>query len=171
MLYRLGEKSPKIGKNNFIAENSTLIGEIETGENVSVWFSAVLRGDCSKIVIGNNSNIQDNSTVHGDAPYPVIIGNNVTVGHNCVIHGCNIGDNVVVGMGTIILNGAKIPNNTIIGAGSLVTEKLEIPENCLVAGSPARVIRELNEKNLEYVKYAGSLYVKEIELYEQLEKI
>lgn len=171
MLYKLGEKSPKIGENNFIAENSSLIGEIETGKNVSIWFSAVLRGDCSKIVIGDNSNIQDNSTVHGDTPYPVILGKNVTVGHNCVVHGCIIGDNVIVGMGSVILNGANIPNNTIIAAGSLVTEKLQIPENSLVAGSPAKVIRELSEKNLEYVTYAGSLYVKEIELYKKLEKI
>ena len=95
MIYSLKDKTPKIGGNNYIAPNATLIGDIELGEDVSIWFGAVLRGDMSKITIGNASNIQDNCTVHGDTPYPVILGEWVTVGHNALIHGCTIGDIVV----------------------------------------------------------------------------
>ncbi|WP_432204966.1 gamma carbonic anhydrase family protein [Cetobacterium somerae] len=171
MIYKLGNLVPKIGENNLILESASIIGEVETGKNVSIWFSAVLRADMSKIVIGNNSNIQDNTTVHGDTPYPVIIGENVTIGHNCVIHGCEIGDNVIVGMGSILLNGAKIPKNCIVGAGSLVTDKLVAEEGDLIVGSPAKVIKKLSEKNIDYLKYANKVYLDKIETYKKLERI
>lgn len=171
MIYKLENLIPKIGKNNYIVENATLIGDIETGENVSIWFGAVLRADMSKITIGNNSNVQDNTTIHGDTPYPVVIGEGVTIGHNCVIHGCKIGDNCIIGMGSILLNGAKIPKNCIVGAGSLVTEKLEAEEGDLIAGSPAKVVKKLSEKNREYLKYAREVYLQKIETYKKLEKI
>lgn len=169
MIYRLKDKIPHIGENNFIAENSTIIGDVVTGEGVSIWYSAVLRGDCSRITIGDCSNIQDNCTVHGDFPFPVSIGKGVTVGHNCVIHGCTVGDNVIIGMGAILLNGAKVPSNCIVAAGALVTEKLEAEEGSLIVGSPAKVIRKLSEDNIEYIKYAKDLYVKDIEIYKDLE--
>lgn len=171
MIYKLENLIPKIGKNNYIVENATLIGDIETGENVSIWFGAVLRADMSKITIGNNSNVQDNTTIHGDTPYPVVIGEGVTIGHNCVIHGCKIGDNCIIGMGSILLNGAKIPKNCIVGAGSLVTEKLEAEEGDLIIGSPAKVVKKLSEKNIEYLKYAREVYLQKIETYKKLEKI
>ncbi|MDX8335356.1 gamma carbonic anhydrase family protein [Candidatus Cetobacterium colombiensis] len=171
MIYKLGNLVPKIGENNLILESASIIGEVETGKNVSIWFSAVLRADMSKIVIGNNSNIQDNTTVHGDTPYPVVIGENVTIGHNCVIHGCEIGDNVIVGMGSILLNGAKIPKNCIVGAGSLVTDKLVAEEGDLIVGSPAKVIKKLSEKNIDYLKYANKVYLDKIETYKKLERI
>lgn len=171
MIYRLGQHIPKIGKNNYIAENATVIGDVETGENVSIWFSAVLRADMSKIQVGNSSNIQDNTTVHGDTPYPVIIGENVTIGHNCVIHGCTIGDNSIIGMGTVLLNGATIPKNCLVAAGSLVNEKLMAEEGDLIAGSPAKVIKKLSEKNVEYLKYAKDVYLEKIDKYKDLERI
>ncbi|MCQ8211361.1 gamma carbonic anhydrase family protein [Cetobacterium somerae] len=171
MIYKLGELVPKIGENNLIVENASIIGEVETGKNVSIWFSAVLRADMSKITVGNNSNIQDNTTVHGDTPYPVIIGKNVTIGHNCVIHGCEIGDNVIIGMGSILLNGAKIPKNCIVGAGSLVTEKLKAQEGDLIIGSPAKVVKQLSDKNIDYLKYANQVYLDKIEKYKKLERI
>ncbi|MEG0300564.1 gamma carbonic anhydrase family protein [Cetobacterium sp.] len=171
MIYKLGDLVPKIGENNYIAENATVIGDVETAANVSIWFLAVLRADMSKISIGENSNVQDNTTVHGDTPYPVIIGKNVTVGHNCVIHGCEIGDNCIIGMGSVLLNGAKIPKNCIVGAGSLVTDKLEAEEGDLIAGSPAKVIKKLSEKNKEYLKYASNVYLEKIETYKKLERI
>ena len=170
-IYKLGELTPKIGENNFLADSSTIIGDVETGNNVSIWYSAILRADASKIKVGDNSNIQDNSTVHGDITAPVTIGKNVTVGHNCIIHGCTIGDNVIIGMGSIILNGSKIPNNCIVAAGSLITKKLEAEEGDLVGGNPARVIRKLSEENKEYINYAKEFYTKDIELYKKLEKI
>ncbi|WP_297596688.1 gamma carbonic anhydrase family protein [uncultured Cetobacterium sp.] len=171
MIYKLGDLVPKIGENNYIADNATLIGDVETGTNVSIWFLAVLRADMSKISIGNNSNIQDNTTVHGDTPYPVIVGKSVTVGHNCVIHGCEIGDNSIIGMGSVLLNGAKIPKNCIVGAGSLVTDKLEAEEGDLIAGSPAKVIKKLSQKNKEYLEYASNVYLEKIEKYKKLERI
>ncbi|MGL5377882.1 MAG: gamma carbonic anhydrase family protein [Cetobacterium sp.] len=171
MLYKLGDLVPKIGKNNLIVENATVIGDVITGENVSIWFSAVLRADMSKIEVGDNSNIQDNTTVHGDTPFPVVIGKNVTIGHNCVIHGCEIGENVIVGMGSILLNGTKIPKNCIVGAGSLVTDKLVAEEGDLIVGSPAKVIKKLSDKNIEYLKYANKVYLDKIESYKKLERI
>ncbi|MGL4944981.1 MAG: gamma carbonic anhydrase family protein, partial [Fusobacteriaceae bacterium] len=145
--------------------------DVVTGKNVSIWYSAVLRGDCSNISIGDCSNIQDNVTVHGDFPFPVKIGKGVTVGHNCVIHGCTVGDNVIIGMGAILLNGSKVPSNCIVAAGALVTEKLEAEEGSLIVGSPAKVIRKLSEENIKYISYAKELYVKDIELYKNLEPI
>ena len=171
MIYRLGELVPKIGENNLIIDTASIIGDVETGKNVSIWFSAILRADMSKITVGDNSNIQDNTTVHGDTPYPVIIGENVTIGHNCVIHGCEIGDNVIVGMGSILLNGTKIPKNCIVGAGSLVTEKLEAQEGDLIIGSPAKVVKKLSDKNIGYLKYANQVYLDKIEKYKKLERI
>ncbi|WP_297407344.1 gamma carbonic anhydrase family protein [uncultured Cetobacterium sp.] len=171
MIYKLGDLVPKIGKNNHIVENSSIIGAVETGENVTIWFSAVLRADMNKIVVGNNSNIQDNTTVHGDTPFPVIIGENVTIGHNCVIHGCEIGDNSIIGMGSVLLNGVKIPKNCLVAAGSLVTTKLVAEEGDLIAGSPAKVLKKLSGENEEYLKYASKVYTDKIETYKKLEKI
>ncbi|MGL4999316.1 MAG: gamma carbonic anhydrase family protein [Cetobacterium sp.] len=171
MIYKLGNLVPKIGENNLIVETATIIGDVETGENVSIWFSAVLRADMSKIIVGNNSNIQDNTTVHGDTPFPVIIGKNVTIGHNCIIHGCEIGENVIIGMGSILLNGTKIPKNCIVGAGSLVTDKLEAEEGDLIVGSPAKVIKKLSEKNIDYLEYANNVYLEKINTYKKLERI
>lgn len=171
MIYKLGNLIPKIGENNFIAENATVIGEVITGENVSIWFSSVLRADMSKIVIGNNSNVQDNTTVHGDTNVPTIIGENVTIGHNCIIHGCEIGDNSVIGMGSVLLNNSKIPKNCIVGASSLVTDKLVAEEGDLIFGSPAKSYGKLSEKNKEYIKYASKVYLDKIETYKKLEKI
>lgn len=171
MILKYNGIEPIIGKNNFIAENATVIGNVVTGTNVSIWFSSVLRADCCSIVIGNNTNIQDNSTVHGDKNDPVIIGDNVTIGHNCVIHGSTIGNNVVIGMGSILLNGTNIPDDCIVGAGSVISKKLILKKGELAIGNPPKVIRKLTEENIEYINYAASLYVKEIDLYKNLEKV
>lgn len=171
MIYKLDNLVPKIGENNFIAETASIIGEVETGKNVTIWFSAVLRADMNKIVIGDNSNVQDNTTVHGDTPFPVIVGKDVTIGHNCVIHGCEIGDNAIIGMGSTLLNGVKIPKNCLVAAGSLVTTKLVAEEGDLIAGSPAKVIKKLSDDNKEYLKYASQVYIDKIEKYKKLEKI
>lgn len=171
MIYKLGEKTPKIGENNYIAESATVIGEVVTNENVSIWFGAVVRADMSKVTVGRDSNIQDNCTVHGDTPYPVTIGERVTIGHNCIIHGCTIGDNCVIGMGSILLNGSVIPKNCLVAAGAVVTPKLQAEEGSLIAGSPARVIRALTDENREYLQYAHKVYIEDIEKYKNLEEI
>ncbi len=160
MIKELRNKKLNINKSAFIAENAMVVGEVTIGENSSIWYSAVVRGDLEKIVIGDNTNIQENSTVHNDEGFPISIGNNVTVGHNCVIHGCTINNNSLIGMGSIILNGAKIGENTIIGAGSLVTKNKEIPSGVLCMGSPAKVIRELTEEEIKSLKESADHYRK-----------
>ncbi len=165
MIYSLEGKTPKIGENNFIAPNSTLVGDIYLGTSVSIWFGAVLRGDMSKISIGDETNIQDNAVIHGDEPFPVTIGNGVTIGHSAIIHGCTIGNNCVIGMGAILLNGANIPNNCLVGAGSVVGANLEIPEGSLIIGNPAKVKKQLSDKYIDYLKYGKGVYIKDIDIY------
>lgn len=155
-------KQPKISETCFVADGAKIIGDVEIGENSSVFFGAVLRGDMALIKIGDGTNIQDNCTIHNDLCVDCIIGNNVTVGHNAVLHSCIIGDNSLIGMGSVVLTGAKIGKNAIIGADSLVSGKEEIPDGTLYFGTPAKFKRYLtkeeikaNELNaLEYIKVA-----------------
>ena len=165
MILKLDNIKPKIHENTFIANSADIIGNVEIFENVSIWFGAVLRGDVEKIVIGKNSNIQDNSTVHTDFGIPCIIGENVTVGHNVVLHSCNISDNVIVGMGSTILNGAKIAKNCLVGANSLVTHKLEYEEGMLILGNPAKIVRMLTDEEIEHIIKNANHYVENAKRY------
>ncbi|WP_291649067.1 gamma carbonic anhydrase family protein [Clostridium sp.] len=150
---------PVIDKTCYISESVDIIGEVVIEKNVNIWFGTRLRGDMNKIYIGENTNIQENSVVHVDFDYETIIGKNVTVGHGAIIHGCTISENVLVGMGSIILNGAKIGKNTIIGAGSLVPQGKEYEEGVLILGSPAKVIRKLTDSEIESIKKSSYNYV------------
>ena len=165
MILKLDNIKPKIHENTFIANSADIIGNVEIFENVSIWFGAVLRGDVEKIVIGKNSNIQDNSTVHTDFGIPCIIGENVTVGHNVVLHSCNISDNVIIGMGSTILNGAKIAKNCLVGANSLVTHKLEYEEGMLILGNPAKIVRMLTDEEIEHIIKNANHYVENAKRY------
>jgi carbonic anhydrase/acetyltransferase-like protein (isoleucine patch superfamily) len=165
MILELDNIKPKIHENTFIANSADIIGNVEIFENVSIWFGAVLRGDVEKIVVGKNSNIQDNSTVHTDFGIPCIIGENVTVGHNVVLHSCNISDNVIVGMGSTILNGAKIAKNCLVGANSLVTHKLEYEEGMLILGNPAKIVRMLTDEEIEHIIKNANHYVENAKRY------
>lgn len=173
MIYKLNGIEPKFDENCYVADTASVIGRVFTGKNVSVWFSAVVRGDVCNIRIGDRSNIQDNVTIHGDKDNDVIIGKNVTIGHNCVIHGCTIGDNCVIGMGSTILNGAVIPSNSIVGAGSLVTSTFKSEEEgVLIIGSPAKAVKKLTERYQEILKEDADYYVNKIETYsENLERV
>ena len=151
--------TPRINKNTYISESVDIIGKVNVEENVNIWFGTRLRGDMNNIIIGENNNIQENSVVHVDINSPCIIGKNVTIGHGTIIHGCSISDNVLVGMGSIILNNAKIGKNTIIGAGSLVTQGKEFPEGVLILGNPAKVIRQLTEAEIESIQRSADNYV------------
>lgn len=151
--------TPVIHASCFIAENSTIIGDAKIEEDCSVWFGAVIRGDAAQITIGSRSNIQDNVVIHGSEGFSVVIGKGVTIGHNAVIHGACIGDDVLVGMGAIIMNGAKIGRNSIIGAGALVTEDQVIPDGSLVVGLPGKVIRTLPPEYIEGIRINASHYV------------
>lgn len=151
--------TPRINKNTYISESVDIIGKVNVEENVNIWFGTRLRGDMNNIIIGENTNIQENSVVHVDINSPCIIGKNVTIGHGTIIHGRSISDNVLVGMGSIILNNAKIGKNTIIGAGSLVTQGKEFPEGVLILGNPAKVIRQLTEAEIESIQRSADNYV------------
>ena len=151
--------TPRINKNTYISESVDIIGKVNVEENVNIWFGTRLRGDMNNIIIGENTNIQENSVVHVDINSPCIIGKNVTIGHGTIIHGCSLSDNVLVGMGSIILNNAKIGKNTIIGAGSLVTQGKEFPEGVLILGNPAKVIRQLTEAEIESIQRSADNYV------------
>ena len=139
---------PRIDESTYISESVDIIGDVTIEENANIWFGTRLRGDMNKIVIGKNTNIQENTVVHVDKNCPCLIGKDVTIGHGAIIHGCEICDNVLVGMGSIILNNAKIGKNTIIGAGSLITQGKVFPEGVLILGNPAKVVRELSESEI-----------------------
>lgn len=138
-----------MSKKILIAPGAHVLGDVHLGENVGIWYNAVIRGDTNSITIGDNSNVQDNTTVHTDSDYKVHVGKGVTIGHNAIVHGCTIGDNTVIGMGSIILSGAVIGDNCIIGAGSLVTGKMRIPNNSLAFGNPAKVIRAVTPEEIK----------------------
>lgn len=151
--------NPKINKNTYISESVDIIGNVEIDENANIWFGTRLRGDMNKIVIGANTNIQENSVVHVDVNSPCIIGKDVTIGHGAIIHGCTISDNVLVGMGSIILNDVKIGKNTIIGAGSLVTQGKSFKDGVLILGNPAKIVRELTDDEIKSIKSSADNYV------------
>lgn len=165
MIMELNGKRPETEKVSFIAENATIIGDVKLEEGTTVWYGAVIRGDGDSIRIGKNTNIQDNTVVHVDPDNPVVIGENVTIGHSCIIHGCTIGDNCLIGMGSIIMNGAKIGDNCLVGAGALITENKEFPSGSKIIGSPAKMKSEVTEKDLELIKYSADYYMKDAEMY------
>jgi carbonic anhydrase/acetyltransferase-like protein (isoleucine patch superfamily) len=152
-------KLPKIHESVYISENVSIIGDVEIGENSSVWFGAVIRGDVCNVKIGNNSNIQDNAVIHVNYNMPSIIGDFVTVGHDAIIHGATIGDFVIVGMGAIVLDGVKVGKNVIIAAGSLVPPRMEIPDGVMVMGVPAKIVRTLRDEEIEHIKKNALDYV------------
>ena len=158
-------KTPKIGKHCYISPAAVIIGDVTIGDNVSIWECAVLRGDEDAIVIGNGSNVQDNCTVHTDTGYKVVIGENVTIGHNAIIHGCNIENNVLIGMGSIVLNGASIGENSIVGAGALVAQNKTVPAGSLAVGSPFVVKREVREAEIEATHKNAVVYQQLIDEY------
>ena len=159
-LYTFGNSTPEIKETSFIAPNASLIGRVKIGENSSVWFNTVLRGDMENISIGDESNIQDLSMGHADPGFPLVVGNRVTIGHHCVVHGCRIEDDCLIGMGAIIMNGVRIGRGSIIGAGAVLLEGMEVPEFSMVVGSPAKVRKTYDESILENIRESAQIYVK-----------
>ena len=163
IIKKVNGHTPKFGKNCFLADNAAIIGDVEMGNDCSIWFGAVLRGDVHSIRIGNKVNIQDNATIH--ATYkksPTNIGNNVSIAHNAVIHGCTIKDNVLIGMGAIVLDDAVVESNTIVAAGSVVTKGTVVESGWVYAGTPAKKMKQLGEELLkgevERIVNAYSMY-------------
>ena len=168
MIYALGEYEPRYSANNhWIADSADIIGNVQVGEEVSIWWRAVVRGDNELIVIGDQSNIQDGCVLHTDPGFPINIGSKVTVGHMSMLHGCKIGDGTLIGIGSTILNGSRIGKNCLIGANSLITEGKDIPDNSLVMGSPGKVIRELESHQIKELQENANLYVERAKLYAQ----
>lgn len=161
---------PQIDPSAFVAKGAIIMGDVTLKAESSVWYNAVLRCIDEPIVVGEGSNIQDNTVIHVDKGYPVIIGKHVTVGHSSIIHGCTIGDNSLIGMGSTIMNGAVIGNNCIIGAGALVTQNTVIPDYSLVLGSPAKVIRQLSPADVEGNTASAHHYIHDAHNFKHMEQ-
>jgi carbonic anhydrase/acetyltransferase-like protein (isoleucine patch superfamily) len=159
--YRLGDKAPELPGDGeyWIAPNAQVMGNVVLKKNASVWFGAVLRGDNDPIILGENSNVQDNSVLHTDYGSPLVIGANVTIGHMVMMHGCTIGDGALIGIGAIVLNGAKIGKNCLVGAGSVIPEGKEFPDNVMILGTPGRVVRELALDQAARIGFGAQHYV------------
>lgn len=153
------------GKEVFVANTATVIGDVELGDFCSVWFGAVIRGDSDIIRIGHRSNVQDNAVIHCDPGAPAIIGEDCVIGHLAIVHGAQLGNCVLVGMNATVLNNAKVGNNVIIGANSLVTGGMEIPDNSLVLGSPAKVVKTLTAEQVAGIKENAAVYMEKAAAY------
>ncbi|XOV90827.1 MAG: gamma carbonic anhydrase family protein [Bacteroidota bacterium] len=155
---------PKFGTDCWLAENATIVGEVEMGDQCTIWFNAVVRGDVNYIKIGNKTNIQDNATIHGTyEKAPTNIGNNVSIGHNAIVHGCTLKDEVLVGMGAIVMDNAVVEEGAIIAAGAVVLQNTIVEANTIYAGVPAKKVKTVGPENREmqsriannYIKYAN----------------
>ena len=157
MIYDLGDRQPR-SKALFIAPDAAVIGSVELGEDSSVWYGAVLRGDTEPIRIGARSNIQDGTVVHTDDGFPTTVGDGVTVGHNVILHGCTIEDGCTIGMGAILLNGSRVGANSLVAAGALLPEGREYPSDSLIMGVPARAVRNLTQEEHARVADGAEIY-------------
>lgn len=168
MILPLLGKIPQIGTESFIASSADLIGDVRLGKRCSVWFNTTLRGDVMPILVGDETNIQDNTVVHGTyRKCGAVIGNRVTVGHSVILHGCRIGDLVLVGMGSVVMDHAEIPDRSVIGAGSLVTEGAKFPGGHLILGRPAKAVRPLKPEELAFLDQSASNYIEYMGWYSQ----
>jgi carbonic anhydrase/acetyltransferase-like protein (isoleucine patch superfamily) len=158
LITAVGGKKPEVAPAAFAAPTSVVVGEVTMGPGSSVWYHAVLRADCGPIVLGADSNIQDNCTVHVDPGFPVTIGERVSVGHNAVLHGCTVEDDVLVGMGATVLNGAHLGAGSLVAAQALVPQGMRVPPGSLVAGVPAKVRRQLTDEEREGIRVNAALY-------------
>lgn len=156
---RFLRKAPRLGRNVFIARTATVLGDVVLGDRANVWYGAVLRGDINRIAVGADTNVQDNAVVHVSDGFPCVIGERVTVGHSAIVHACRVGDEVLVGMGAIVLDGAVVGEQSIIGAQALVKEGMQIPPGSLVVGVPARLVRKLDRRERAAIKGLAAQYV------------
>ncbi|WP_199138299.1 gamma carbonic anhydrase family protein [Delftia sp. ASV31] len=158
-IYELDGVAPEVAASAWVADSAEVMGNVQLAEDASIWFSAVLRGDCESISIGEGSNIQDASVLHADLGKPLVVGRHVTVGHQVMLHGCTIGDESLIGIGAVVLNGAKIGRNCLVGAGALITEGKEFPDGSMIIGSPAKAVRQLTPEQIEGLRRSAQHYV------------
>src|SRR6478609_5502003 len=165
LIKSLNGKTPQIPEDCYISENATIIGDVSFGDSCSIWFNAVVRGDVNFIKVGNKVNIQDGAVIHCTYnKHPTIIGNNVSIGHNAIVHGCTIHDNVLIGMGAIVMDNCVIESNSIIAAGAVVTQNTVVPAGTIFAGAPAKKVKDIDQSDFageierisnNYVMYSG----------------
>lgn len=167
MICALGDRIPQLAAGSYVAPNAMVIGDVTLGPESSIWFGAVLRGDVERLTIGQGTNIQDNSVLHSDPGAPLVIDEYVTVGHMVMLHGCHIARNCLVGIGSIIMNHARIGQNSIVGANSLVTEGKTFPDGVLIVGSPARVVRELKDSEIQELRASADRYIERAREYQR----
>ncbi|MFG0601309.1 gamma carbonic anhydrase family protein [Delftia sp. WSY_4] len=158
-IYELDGVAPEVAASAWVANSAEVMGNVQLAEDASIWFGAVLRGDCESITIGEGSNIQDASVLHADLGQPLVVGRHVTVGHQVMLHGCTIGDESLIGIGAVVLNGAKIGRNCLVGAGALITEGKEFPDGSMIIGSPAKAVRQLTPEQIEGLRRSAQHYV------------
>ena len=162
-------KNIKAAAGAFVHQRAYVAGDVTLGEGANIWCGACIRGDIAPVIIGKNTNVQDNATVHVGYGAPAVLGEGVTVGHNAVVHGCTVGDNVLIGMGAIVMDGAQIGRDCIIGAGALVPQRKVIPEGSLVLGSPCRVVRALTGEEKEGIALNAREYLRLAQAYAEEE--
>jgi carbonic anhydrase/acetyltransferase-like protein (isoleucine patch superfamily) len=165
MIYTLENASPSFAGEYFVADSAAVIGQVIAGDEISIWFNAVVRADNEAIHIGHRCNIQDGAVLHNDPGYPLTLDDGVSVGHLAMLHGCTIGANTLIGMKAVVLNGAVIGRDCLIGAGSLVTGNKVIPDGSMVMGAPARVTRALSPEEIAELKRVSESYVKRARRY------
>ena len=164
-VYALGPHTPEIDPESWIAPNAVVIGQVKLAKNASIWWNCTVRGDTDRLIIGENSNIQDGSVLHTNRGIELRIGNGVTVGHGVMLHGCTIGDESLIGIGAVVLNGAVIGKHCLVGAGALVTEGKIFPDGSLIVGSPARVVRQLTPQQIEGLRQSALHYIENARRY------
>ncbi|MDE1952748.1 MAG: gamma carbonic anhydrase family protein [Betaproteobacteria bacterium] len=164
-LYQLENIRPQVAADVFVADTARVIGRVELGSGVSVWYGAVLRGDNEPIIVGDNSNVQESAVLHTDPGFPLTVGAGVTIGHQATLHGCTVGAGSLIGIQAVVLNGARIGRNCLVGAGALVTEGKEFADGMLILGSPARAVRELTPEQIEQMQRNARTYVDRGQLY------
>ncbi|SFB18218.1 MULTISPECIES: gamma carbonic anhydrase family protein [unclassified Bacillus (in: firmicutes)] len=170
MIYPFNGKHPQIAESAFIADFVTITGDVIIGEESSIWFNSVIRGDVAPTIIGNKVNVQDNSVLHQSPNNPLILEDEVTVGHQCILHSCIVKKNALIGMGSIILDNAEIGEGAFIGAGSLVPQGKKIPPNTLAFGRPAKVVRELTPEDILDMERISREYAEKAQYYKSIQK-
>jgi len=171
-LYSLGDLEPTMGQDAWAAPSADLIGDVRLGARASVWFGAVLRGDNTPLILGEETNFQDGSVGHSDADFPLTIGARVTIGHQAILHGCTIADECLIGMGSRILNGAVIESGCIVGAGALITEGKRFESGSLIVGAPARAVRQVTNEERQILRASAAHYAEKASRYaERLKRL
>ncbi|TAK49375.1 MAG: gamma carbonic anhydrase family protein [Xanthobacteraceae bacterium] len=158
-LYELDGQSPELPDQCFVADSAALVGRVRLHRDASIWFGVVARGDNEWIEIGEGANVQDNCVMHTDPGFPLSVGARCTIGHNVILHGCSIGERSLIGMGAVLMNGVRIGRDCIVGAGAIVTEGKEFPDRSLIIGAPAKLVRSLDDKAVNFLPVSAQVYI------------